>query len=98
MFLIANLFLAIAKIIDILVSLYILAVIVRVILSWIQFDPSNSIVRLTYDLTEPALMRVRRLVPLYGGLDLSPLILIFVLYILEGFVVNTLQDFAMVLK
>jgi len=98
MFIIANLFLAIAKIIDILVSLYILAIIVRVILSWIQFDPSNSIVRLTYEITEPALMRVRRLVPLFGDLDLSPLVLIFVLYILEGFIVNTLQDFAMVLK
>jgi YggT family protein len=98
MFIIANLFLAIAKIIDILVSLYILAIIVRVILSWIQFDPSNSIVRFTYEITEPALMRVRRLVPLFGDLDLSPLVLIFVLYILEGFIVNTLQDFAMVLK
>ena len=98
MVIISNLLLAIAKIIDIAVTLYIIAVIVRVILSWTQYNPYSSIVQFIYNITEPVLMKIRRVIPLLGGLDLSPMILIFALYILEGFVVSTLRDLAMALR
>ena len=98
MFIFANLLIAVAKIIDIAVTLYIFIVIARVILSWIQYDPYSSIVKFIYNITEPVLLRIRRIIPPLGGFDLSPMILIFALYILEGFVVSTLTDLAIALK
>lgn len=98
MFIIANLLIAVARIIDIGVTLYIFAIIVRVILSWIQYDPYNAVVKFINDITEPPLAKIRQMVPIFGGLDISPMILIFVLYILEGFVVSTLNDLALALK
>jgi YggT family protein len=98
MFIIANLLIAVAKIVDIGVTLYIFAIIARVVLSWIQYDPYNSIVKFIHEITEPPLAKIRQMVPILGGFDISPMILIFVLYILEGFVVTTLNDLAMALK
>jgi len=98
MFIFANLLIAAAKLIDTFVTLYIFVIIARVVLSWINYDPYSSVVRFIHDVTEPALSRIRRYIPLLGGFDLSPMILIFGLYILEGFVVSTLNDLAMSLK
>lgn len=98
MFIFANLLIAMAKIIHLAVTLYILVIMARVILSWIQFDPYSKIVRFIYDITEPVLARIRRFIPLIGGFDVSPMILIIALYILEGFVVSSLNDLAMALK
>ena len=98
MFIIANLLIAVTKIIDFIVTLYIFILIARVALSWIQYDPYSSIAKFIYDITEPVLFRIRRVIPLIGSFDISPVILIFALYILEGFVVSTLYDLAMALK
>ena len=82
----------IAKIIDFAISLYIFVIIARAILSWIPHDPHHSIVRFIYDITEPVLRKVRSYVPLFGGIDFSPLIIIFALYILKSllstFIIN----------
>ena len=52
------------------------AVLVRVILSWVAPDPSNPVVRVVIQITEPLMAPVRRLLPDMGGLDLSPLIVL----------------------
>ena len=51
-------------------------VLVRVILSWVAPDPSNPVVRVGIQITEPLMAPVRRLLPDMGGLDLSPLIVL----------------------
>ncbi|MFA6283463.1 MAG: YggT family protein [Desulfurivibrionaceae bacterium] len=52
-------------------------------------------VRFLYEITEPVLSRIRRVVPVFGGgLDLSPLILILALIFLRSFLVPTLQHLA----
>jgi len=66
-----------------LIDLYIWIVIIRVIISWLNVDTSNQIVKFLDDITEPILRRIRDVVPLFGGLDLSPLILILVLSIIK---------------
>ena len=52
------------------------AVLVRVILSWVAPDPSNPVVRVVIQITEPLMAPVRRLLPDMGGLGLSPLIVL----------------------
>ena len=51
-------------------------VLFRVILSWVAPDPSNPVVRVVIQITEPLMAPVRRLLPDMGGLDLSPLIVL----------------------
>ncbi len=72
------------RLLDALIDLYILAVIVRVVLSWINFDPHNPFVKFLIQITEPVLSKIRQIVRPIGGIDLSPMILIFGLYILRN--------------
>jgi YggT family protein len=50
-----------------------LAILVRVILSWFPVDPSNPIIRIVWEVTEPVLAPIRRVIPRIGMFDLSPL-------------------------
>ncbi len=90
MFVFANFLTAVAKVIDIILSLYMYIVIGRAIISWVNPDPYNPIVRFLHQATDPVLSRVRRFVPYLGGVDLSPLIVILAIYFLKEFVVRSL--------
>lgn len=68
------------------VSLYKWVIIISALLTWVRPDPYNPIVQMLYRLTEPAYALVRRFMPtVFGGMDLAPLIVIFVLIFLETF-------------
>ncbi len=91
MWIFGNFLFALAKILDTVIYTYMLIVIVRALLSWVNPDPNNPIVRFLYNVTEPVMARVRRTIPCYfGGMDLSPMIVILVLYFLQAFLVPTL--------
>jgi len=92
MFIVANFFVAVAKIADILLTLYMYLIIARAILSWVNPDPYNPIVSFLYRATEPVLERVRRVLPNMGGLDLSPIIIILGIYFIQKFAINSLYD------
>jgi len=82
-----ELFLAFAQISDLIIQLYIFIVIARVLLSWVNPDPYNPIVRLLYSVTDPVLYRLQRLVPLqFGGIDFSPIVLLLGLTFLKRIV------------
>ena len=66
-------------------------VIIRALLSWVNPDPSNPVVRFIEGSTEWFLAPFRRLVPSYRiGIDISPLIALLFLYFLKIFIVQTL--------
>ena len=67
-----------------LIDLYSLVVLVAVILSWVPLDRRNPLVTITQGLTEPVLAPIRKVLPLMGGLDLSPMVLLIALQILKG--------------
>jgi len=52
-------------------------IIVGALLSWVSPDPANPVVRAIYGISEPLLAPFRRIVPLIGGLDLSPIVALF---------------------
>ncbi len=87
-----NFLLALAKLLSVAFSAYIWIVIGRAIISWVNADPYNSIVRFLIQVTDPVLNKIRRYVPPMGGLDLSPMILIFALIFLQSFIVPTLEQ------
>jgi YggT family protein len=100
MFVLANFLIAAASVLGMLITLYTYVIIARAIISWVNPDPYNPIVRFLYNVTEPVLYRVRRTIPFAyaGGLDFSPLVVLFALYFLQIFLVRSLQDFALTLR
>ena len=57
-----------------ILNIYLLIVFIRVILSWVSINPRNPLVQIIYRLTEPVLAPIRRAIPSFGGLDISPLV------------------------
>ena len=96
MFIVSNLLLALAKILHLVLSLYMWLIIARAILSWVSPDPYNPIVRFLYSVTEPVLYAVRKRVPLFlGGMDFSPMIVILIIIFLDNFIVPSLSGLAL---
>jgi YggT family protein len=69
-----------------LFNAYSLVVLLAVIASWLNLAPEHPLVRVTRTLTEPVLAPLRRVLPTFGGLDFSPMLLLFALRLLERFV------------
>ncbi len=86
---------ALAYVLGLGLDIYMWLIIARAILSWVNPDPYNPIVRFLYNVTEPVLSYLRRRLPLvYAGLDLSPLVVLAVILFLKVFLVQTLMDYA----
>ena len=96
MFIISNFLLALAKILDIVLTILWWLIIIRALISWVNPDPYNPIVQFLYKTTEPILYPIRKILPLHFkiGIDISPLIAILIIYFLQIFLVKTLQDLA----
>jgi YggT family protein len=95
MFALRHLIEALASILDLALNIYMWVIIARALLSWVNPDPYNPIVRFLYNITEPVMGWVRRRVPLiFGGLDLSPILILIAIVFLRRFVVMTLWDLA----
>jgi YggT family protein len=95
MFVFSNLIVALAYILSLALNVYMWLIIARALVSWVNPDPYNPIVRFLYNVTEPVMGWVRRRVPLiFGGLDLSPILIILVIIFLDKFLVSTLYQLA----
>jgi len=103
MFVAGNFMTALALVLHMLLQAYIWVVIIRALISWVNPDPWNPIVRMLNRLTDPLLEPIRRkMFRMMGdggmGIDLSPLILIAVIYFLDFFLVGTLTDIGMQMR
>ena len=63
----------IADLIALILTVFLVAVIIQVILSWINPGQYNPVIGLVHKLSDPVLKPIRKLIPSLGGLDLSPL-------------------------
>jgi YggT family protein len=75
---------ALISIVDALLLIYTFIIIAVVIFSWVNPDPLNPLVRILRNLTEPVLDRVRPYIPLVGGVDLTPLVLIVAIFFVRS--------------
>jgi YggT family protein len=88
---------AFAKVLNLIINVYTLVIIVAVLISWVNADPYNPIVRILRQLTQPVFMLVRRILPRslrYSRIDISPLIVLIILMLVETIVVGLLYDLA----
>jgi YggT family protein len=95
MFVFGNLLAAVALVLEYVLQIYSWIVIARVVISWVNADPYNPIVRAIYSVTEPVLYRIRRALPVYGGgIDFSPIVVFIGILFLQSFLVQTLRQLA----
>jgi YggT family protein len=94
MYVLANLIYALAMVLNVAITVYIWIIVIRALLSWVNPDPYNPIVRFLAAVTDPVLGPIRRRLPYLGGLDISPIIVILILVFLRYFLVPTLVRLA----
>ena len=86
---------ALANVIYYVLFIYMWIIIIRAVLSWVSPDPYNPIVRFIHNITEPVLYQVRRRLPVsFGGIDLSPVVVLLAIMFLQNFVVRSLLHFS----
>ncbi len=99
MFVLGNFIAAVARILDIALTIYMWIIVIRAVLSWVNPDPYNPIVRMLYRVTEPVMALVRRWIPLQGlGIDFSPVIILLAIVFLQSFLVPSLMQIAYSLR
>ncbi|PLX72613.1 MAG: YggT family protein [Desulfuromonas sp.] len=75
---------ALYQVVNLVIQLYIFIVIARALVSWVNPDPYNPIVRFLHNATDPVLQRIRRILPLqFSGIDLTPIVLLIALSVLQ---------------
>src|SRR3989338_2458967 len=91
MIVIGNLIMALAQVVDVLLTVLFYLILVRALISWVSPDPYNSIVQFLYRATDPILEPIRRLIPPFG-VDISPLIATLAIMFLQSYLVRTLLE------
>lgn len=97
MFVIGNFFIALSRLVDILLFLYSWVLLIRVLASWLNADPFNPIVQFLQRATDPILDPIRRVVPPMG-LDFSPMIAWLLIKLLSIWLVPTIATIGMRLQ
>jgi YggT family protein len=101
MILLANNLLALAKIVELasgLLTVYKYILLASVVVSWVNADPYNPIVNFIYRATEPVLRRVRCYMPNTGMIDLSPLVVFVLIYLVQIVVFDTAYTYLMMIS
>jgi len=92
-----NLILWVISTLQELLSLYSWIVLIAVLLTWIEPNPYNPIVRFLYSITEPVFDFVREHIPVvFGGIDLSPIIVFIAIRFVQQVVLTTLAQYLLV--
>jgi len=88
-----------AKIVHFILVVYMWIIIIRAILSWVNVPSLYPLAVILHRLTEPVLRPFRRIIPSYklGGIDITPIIVILIIGLVDLFLVNTLDDYAQTL-
>jgi YggT family protein len=90
-----NVLQGLATVLDYVLWLYMWVIIARALISWVNPDPWNPIVRFLQRATEPILYPIRRRMGWGLGIDFSPIIAILIIVFLQVALVQTLRDLAL---
>ena len=78
-------------VIPLLFNVYSFLILARVLLSWVNVNPSNPIVLFIYGVTEPILQPLRNVIPAIGTMDISPIAALILLQILESLIMSLIN-------
>lgn len=89
-----ELYMHIAQLLHYLLEIYKWIIIIAAIISWVSPDPYNPIVKFLRSATEPVLRRARKLVGnIFGPIDVSPVIVIIVIILIQGLLAKSINGF-----
>ncbi|MDX8377412.1 MAG: YggT family protein [Mariprofundales bacterium] len=91
MFIIGYFLISLAQLLHVVLFFLTIIIFARAVLSWVNPDPYNPIVRFIGQVSEPILTPLQRVVPNMGGVDLSPVIALLALMFIDGFIPSVLQ-------
>lgn len=94
MFIFGNFLGALAQVLDILLRLYMWVIIIAALITWVNPDPYNPIVRFLYSVTDPVLRRIRRVIGISMGVDFSPIIAILAILFIRYFLIQSMMELA----
>jgi YggT family protein len=94
MFIFGNLFHAVAFILETILTIYMWIIIISALISWVNPDPYNPIVKFLYSVTEPVLRPIRKRLGFSMGIDISPMIVILLIMFIKYFIIASLFDVA----
>jgi YggT family protein len=98
-FILGNLVISIAQILNIFLDIYFWIIVISALISWVNPDPYNPIVRFLYRVTEPVLRPIRRIVGnRLGPIDISPLVIILIITFIQRFLISSLVEIGYKLK
>jgi YggT family protein len=69
-----------------------LAILIRVLMSWIRPNPYNPFVQAIYQITEPIMGPLRRIIPPLGMIDITPMVALIILQIVQGIVLSAIRN------
>lgn len=100
MFIFSNFLVALANVLNIILTALYWLILIRALVSWVSPDPYNPIVQFLYKTTEPVLYPIRMILPINFslGIDLSPLIAFLIIIFIKSFLVSSLFDLAATLR
>ncbi len=100
MIVLANILIGLGQATHILLNIYMWIVIISALLTWVNPDPYNPIVKMLYGLTDPVLFWFRKRLPFLrtGGLDLTPIVVIALIIFLDSSLARTLMDIGLRMK
>ena len=94
-FAISGLFIgSVAELLELLINIFIGAILIQVILSWLAPNSYNPLTGLVHKLAEPLLEPARRILPSFSGIDFSPLAVLVVLQLLKILLIAPIANFA----
>ena len=94
----SNLIAAVAQVLNMTLTVYMYIILARALVTWVNPDPYNPIVRFLFQITEPVLRQARRIMPRSAMIDLSPMLVIIVIYFLQMFVIQTMLQYAIEIR
>jgi YggT family protein len=96
MFVLGNFLIAIAKILDVVLTILYWLILIQALINWVSPDPLNPVMQFLYKTTEPILYPIRKILPaaFKFGIDISPIIAFLAILFLKSFLVRTLIDLA----
>ena len=78
-------------IISLLFEILRIVLLIRIVLSWLPHNRNHPLINIIYQMTEPLLEPFRNMINPIGGIDLSPIIVFFLINIIKGYLLNFLM-------
>jgi len=86
-------YVVVANFVNVLFQVLTLAILARVLLSWFPMAPNNPIVSFINEVTEPILAPLRRVIPPLGMIDITPIVALLLLQVLQSVILRALAAY-----